>query len=172
MSRAPRGVRCLLLLGGNRGDRQATLRQALRGLARLPGTRVLARSRLYETAPVGPSRRPFLNLAVRARTALSPMGLLAELKRLEAAAGRRPGPRWGARPLDIDILSYGSLRSRSPFLAVPHPRISERSFVLAPLSDLAPSWRPTGGPTVRALLRRLNPDDRTVRIFDGDAHGR
>lgn len=166
-----RGVEALLLLGGNLGDRERALRDALRGISGLPRTRLLGTSRLYETAPVGPSRRPYLNLAARIRTALSPMGLLCELKRLESLAGRRPGPRWGARPLDIDILAFGALKRRTRFLCLPHPRVSERSFVLAPLSELVPRWRPTGGPTVLELLRRLNPDARTVRIFVGDRDG-
>src|SRR3989338_6759947 len=114
-------VECLLLLGGNRGDRFKHLKQALAALNRLPGTRVLKRSRIYETAPVGPSRRPFLNLAARIKTALSPMGLLVECKRLEALAGRRPGLRWGPRPLGIDIFSYRRLRGQCRWARISHP---------------------------------------------------
>lgn len=147
------------------GDREKHLRKALAGLGRLRGTLVLSRSRIYETAPVGPSRRPYLNMAARLRTALSPMGLLVELKRLEAGAGRRPGLRWGARPLDIDILDYGGLRLRTAWLTLPHPRVVERAFALAPLADVAPGWSPDGRRSVVELLGRLKPDPGTVKLF-------
>ncbi|MBI3551498.1 MAG: 2-amino-4-hydroxy-6-hydroxymethyldihydropteridine diphosphokinase [Elusimicrobia bacterium] len=156
---------CVLLLGANLGDRRKNLREALAGLARLPGSRLGTRSKVYETAPVGPSHRPYLNLAVEFRTSLTPMGLLVELKRLEALAGRRPGRRWGARALDIDILRYGVLRLKSPWLSLPHPRILERAFVLAPLCELCPAWKPDGRTTVAARRRRLNPGPGTVKIY-------
>jgi 2-amino-4-hydroxy-6-hydroxymethyldihydropteridine diphosphokinase len=156
---------CLLLLGGNEGPRERRLRDALKGLASLPGSRVLARSRVYETAPVGPSSRPYLNMTVRVKTGLSPLGLLIELKRLESAAGRKPGGRWTSRPLDIDILSYGSRRVKNAWLTVPHPRVLERAFVLAPLSELAPDWKPDGKRSVSAVLRRLKPGPGTVKIY-------
>jgi len=158
-------VDCLLLLGGNVGGRRKHLQNALAGLSHLPGSKVLARSRIYETAPVGPSLRPYLNMAAKLRTRLTPMGLLAECKRLEALAGRRPGLRWGPRPLDIDILSYGRARIKTPWLVVPHPRISERAFVLAPLAELAPHWKPSQKGMVASLLKRLNPGPGTVNIF-------
>lgn len=158
-------VECLLLLGGNVGDRRKRLFEALAGLNRLPGSKALARSRIYETAPVGPSLRPYLNMAARVLTRLSPLGLLAECKRLEARAGRRPGVRWGPRPLDIDILRYGRSRIKTRWLVVPHPRIAERAFVLAPLAELAPDWKPAGTDTVQELLKRLNPGPGTVKIY-------
>ena len=155
---------CLLLLGANLGRREENLDRALSRLAGLPGGKVLARSRVFDTAPVGPSRRPFLTLAVRYRTALSPMGLLVELKRLEALAGRRPGRRWGPRPLDVDILDYAGRRLKSPWLSVPHPRAAGRAFVLAPVCDIAPRWKPDRRRTAAALLRRLAPSPREVSL--------
>jgi 2-amino-4-hydroxy-6-hydroxymethyldihydropteridine diphosphokinase len=150
-------VKAALLLGSNQGDRAAHLRAAVAGLGRLPGTRVLARSRVYETAPVGPSKRPFLNQALTLQTALSPLGLLIEAKRLEAAAGRKPGP-WGApRPLDVDILLIEGARVSSRVLKVPHPELRKRAFALAPLAELFPTWT--------AALRRLNPPPGTVKIY-------
>lgn len=151
------------------GDRRRRLLRALKALSRLPRSRLTSRSRIYETAPVGPSRRPFLNMAVKIATGLSPMGLLAELKRLEALSGRGPGPRWGPRPLDLDILDYGGLSRRTPWLSLPHPRVSQRAFVLAPLSEIAAEWKPGGSKTVGALLKRLNPGPGTVKIY---RHGR
>lgn len=95
-------------------------------------------SGVYGSAPVGPGRqRRYLNAVVALRTSLKPLTLLVELKRLEAAAGRRPGPRWGPRPLDLDILAYGRLRMRSPLLTLPHPLAARRPFVTAPVADLA-----------------------------------
>ncbi|MCX5795594.1 MAG: 2-amino-4-hydroxy-6-hydroxymethyldihydropteridine diphosphokinase [Elusimicrobia bacterium] len=156
---------CLLLLGANLGRRREYLRRALLRLGGLRGGKVLARSRLYDTAPLGPSRRRFLNLAVRYRTALSPMGLLVELKRLEALAGRRPGPRWSARPLDIDILDYAGRRLKCRWLSVPHPGAARRAFALAPVCDIAPDWRPAGRATAARLLRRLRPSAVEVRVL-------
>ncbi len=161
---ASRRVSCLLLLGGNLGDRKKRLRDALRGLSRLPGTRLLKVSRLYETAPVGPSRRRYLNCAAAIETTLSPMGLLVECKRLEAEAGRKPGRRWAARPLDVDLVRYGRLKVETPWLTLPHPRMRERAFAAAPLADLAPDFRP--------ILRRLNPDEQTVKIVADGIQGR
>lgn len=162
---AARRVDCLLLLGSNVGRRRAHIETALSALCRLPGGRILKRSRLYETAPVGASRRPYLNMAVAYSTALSPTGLLIECKRLEARSGRKPGPRWGPRPLDIDILKYGRLRIKTPWLTLPHPLVMDRPFALAPLLDVAPSWKPNGRTTVARRLAALNPSPAIVRIF-------
>lgn len=157
--------RALLLLGANLGDRAAALRRAVAGLDALEGCRVLKASRLYETAPVGPSDEPYLNQAVALSTERSPMGLLIEAKRLEALAGRRPGVRWGARPLDVDLIAVGRERVRTPWLTVPHPATAGRAFALAPLSDVAPSFRPGGRRTVRALLAAMKRDPRIVKLW-------
>ncbi|MDE1976306.1 MAG: 2-amino-4-hydroxy-6-hydroxymethyldihydropteridine diphosphokinase [Elusimicrobia bacterium] len=155
---------CLLLLGSNQGRREEHLRRALKGLAALPGARLLARSRVYETSPVGPPQRPFLNMAVRMSVALSPMGLLIEAKRLEALEGRRPGPRWGPRPLDVDLVDMAGARPRSQWLRLPHPLAAQRIFALAPLADVAPRWR-LGGRTVAALAGRLKRGGGSVKIL-------
>jgi 7,8-dihydro-6-hydroxymethylpterin-pyrophosphokinase len=92
-------------------------------------------------------------------TSLPPEAVLALAKALERAAGRRPGPRFGPRPLDIDILVWGDRLSGAPELTLPHPRLRERRFVLAPLAEIAPDLRvPPDGATVRELLERLGPD--------------
>ncbi|MFA6003470.1 MAG: 2-amino-4-hydroxy-6-hydroxymethyldihydropteridine diphosphokinase [Elusimicrobiota bacterium] len=155
-------ARCLLALGSNQGRRRRQLRQALLRLRRLPGGKVLARSELYDTAPLGPRQPRYLNMAVRYRTALPPLGLLVELKRIEAGAGRRPGRRWGPRPLDIDILDYAGRKLRSPWLTLPHPRAGERAFVLAPVCDVEPSWRPQGRATAARLLERMRPEPKAL----------
>lgn len=146
---------CLIGLGSNLGDRAGHLRFALKALAALPRTRLLRRSSFRRTAPVGPPQPEYLNAAAWLRTTLSPMGLLLELKRLEALRGRRPGLRWGPRPLDCDLLFYGRSRIRTPFLRVPHPRALGRRFVLEPLAELRPLWVPPAEPrrTLSAWLR-------------------
>ncbi len=122
-------------------------------------------SRIYETAPVGPSDKPYLNQAVEILTDRTAIGLLIEAKRLEAAAGRRPGIRWGARALDVDILALGNERVRTPWLNVPHPATAGRAFALAPLADIAPAFKPDGRRTVRSLLAAMKPDARIVKLW-------
>ncbi|MBI5623195.1 MAG: 2-amino-4-hydroxy-6-hydroxymethyldihydropteridine diphosphokinase [Elusimicrobia bacterium] len=126
-----------LALGSNLGDRRKALRTAAAELGRLPGLSVLASSRYHETAPVPSScGGPFLNAALRCVSDLPAMGLLIELKRVEARLGRRPGPRRCPLPIDIDIVSYGG-RFRGRWLTLPHPRAAKRPFVLAPLAEVA-----------------------------------
>lgn len=133
---------CYLSLGSNRGDRRRNIRKALRQISRLPKTRLRKVSSIYETAHEGPLPRDrkavprYLNCCAIIETGLSPMGLLIELKRVEAELGRRPAPRWSPRVIDIDILRYGRRRVRTRFLTVPHPRLRRRRFALAPLAEL------------------------------------
>jgi 2-amino-4-hydroxy-6-hydroxymethyldihydropteridine diphosphokinase len=157
-------VPALLLLGANLGRRAETLARAVASLRRLPGMRVTKVSRLFETAPVGPSEEPYLNQAVRIETTRTPMGLLIEAKILEAAAGRRPGKRWGARVLDADLVAYGDARIRTPWLTVPHRLAHARPFALAPLADVAPEWR-LRGKSVAARLAAMNPPASVVRPY-------
>jgi 2-amino-4-hydroxy-6-hydroxymethyldihydropteridine diphosphokinase len=158
-------VKALLLLGANMGDRAGNLRRAVAALRKASGVRILKASRIYETAPIGPSERPYLNQAVAIETTRSPMGLLIEGKIIEAAAGRRPGVRWGPRALDVDLIAYGDARVNTPWLAVPHPRAAERAFVLAPLADVAGAWKPDGRRTARRILAALDPEPGIVRLW-------
>lgn len=149
MSEAP-PRRAFLGLGSNLGDRAAHLQFGVDGLAARAG-RVAAISPVYETEPVGGPEQPdYLNAVVAVDTSLSPRELLGVAKALEAEAGREPpdpGNRWGPRPLDIDVLMVGDERVDEPDLVVPHPRIHQRAFVLAPLADVAPELvvAPTAG---------------------------
>ena len=145
-------------LGSNLGDRQGHLGRALAALASAPAIRVLAVSRFIETEPVGgpPGQGMYLNAAARIETDLEPTALLVELKSIERRLGRREGPRWGERPIDLDILLYDDLVLETPDLVIPHPRLAERRFVLEPLSEIAPDARdPRTGLSVRDLLARL-----------------
>lgn len=128
-------------LGANLGDPAAQLRAALVAIAALPGTRVLAVSRLYRSAPMGPAGQPdYCNAACRIETALTPRALLDALIGIERAAGRvRGGERWGARQLDLDILHVEGVALDEPGLHLPHPGIAQRNFVLVPLAEVAPA---------------------------------
>jgi 2-amino-4-hydroxy-6-hydroxymethyldihydropteridine diphosphokinase len=131
-------MRAFLGLGSNLGDRDALLRRAV---ASLPD--VVAVSPLYETDPVGgPEQGAFLNLVVELDTERSPRELLELCQQLEADAQRVRLERWGPRTLDADVLLVGDLAVDEPDLVVPHPRMWERRFVLAPLADLAPELVP------------------------------
>jgi 2-amino-4-hydroxy-6-hydroxymethyldihydropteridine diphosphokinase len=130
--------RAYLGLGSNEGDRLAFLQAALDGLGATPGVDVVAVSSVYESEPVGgPPQDEYLNAVVGIDTTLSPRELLQVAKGLEAEAGRDPaGERWGPRPLDVDILMVGHELVNEPDLVVPHERLFERHFVLAPLAEL------------------------------------
>jgi len=133
--------RAFLSLGSNLGDRRENLRQAVAGLPD-----VVAVSAVYETEPVGgPSGQPpYLNVVVELRTTRGPRALLGLGQDLEAAAGRVRAERWGPRTLDVDVLLVGDQQVDEPDLVVPHPRMNERRFVLAPLADIAPDVVPAG----------------------------
>ncbi len=127
-------MRAFLSLGSNLGDRLANLRGAIEALPD-----VVRASQIYETDPVGgPEQGPYLNLVVELDTQLSPQDLLTLAQGCEEAAGRVRSERWGPRTLDVDILLVGDLVVEQDDLQVPHPRMWQRRFVLAPLRDLAP----------------------------------
>lgn len=128
------GRRVFMSLGSNMGDRRTHLRQ---GVEMLPG--VVAVSPLYETDPVGgPSQEAFLNVAVELRTDLEPTRLLGLCHRIESAAERVREQRWGPRTLDVDIIWMEGIELDTDRLTIPHPRWTQRRFVLAPMRDLAP----------------------------------
>ena len=141
-----------LALGSNLGDRESNLRAAIRNLTEA-GIAVLRESPIYETEPVGFADQGwFLNMAVEAETALFPMQLLTRTSRIERSLGRVRTVPNGPRTIDIDILLYGSAVVRTPRVEIPHPRMHERRFVLAPLADLAPALR---HPVLRQTIRKL-----------------
>ena len=176
-------LRAYVGLGANLGDREGTLAAAIAALDELPGVSVAGVSRLYATRPIGPSeQRDYRNavaaLDVRPRATVveTATGLLHDLKDLETRFGRRPRERWSPRELDLDLLVLGRhrLALTDPDLTIPHPRIKDRLFVLAPLRDLGPRLRPPGWPetVARAYRRRLaieGPD--AVRPVGAWDHG-
>jgi len=148
-------TRAFLGLGSNLGDRRALLRSAVEAL----GDEVRAVSAVYETDPVGgPEQGRFLNLVVELDTERTPLDLLARCHELEAAAERVRIERWGPRTLDVDVLWIDGVTLDTPELHVPHPRMFERRFVLAPLADLAPDLLPDGWEDdVTGSVDRLGP---------------
>jgi 2-amino-4-hydroxy-6-hydroxymethyldihydropteridine diphosphokinase len=126
-------------LGSNIGDRLSYLQLAVDALAQVPRVRVTAVSQVYETAPVGgPPQDAFLNAVVAITTTLTEEELLHRCQQIEQLAARERGERWGPRTLDVDILLVDDTTFDSPDLTIPHPRMWERGFVLAPLRDVAP----------------------------------
>lgn len=152
-------------LGSNVGDRLAALRSAVALLAE-HGT-IERVSSVYETAPVGVvDQPPFLNACVALATALSARELLARTRAVEHALGRVERRRWGPREIDVDILLCGDLVVAEPDLAVPHPRMTDRAFVLVPLAEIAAgAVVPGTDASVATLLERVPraPDD-VVRV--------
>ncbi len=146
-----------IALGGNLGDRAAYLRAALDWLRAT--VLVTAVSPVYETDPVGyADQGAFLNAVVAGTTTSPPRALLRTLQAIERTSGRVRSFPNAPRTLDLDLLSYGTLVLDTPDLTVPHPRLHERAFVLAPLADIAPELVLPGlGGTVAALLADLGP---------------
>jgi 2-amino-4-hydroxy-6-hydroxymethyldihydropteridine diphosphokinase len=146
-------------LGSNLGDRRRNLEAALDALRAHPQIAVSAVSSFLETDPVGgpPGQGRFLNAAAKIETDLAPEALLEELKRVERSLGRKPGPRWGPRQIDLDILLCGDTILETGTLVIPHPRMRERRFVLEPLAEIAPDARdPVTSLSVRDLLEKVS----------------
>jgi 2-amino-4-hydroxy-6-hydroxymethyldihydropteridine diphosphokinase len=140
-------------LGSNLDDPRRQLAAAFEELDRLPGTRLVSRSSLYLSAPLGVAAQPdFVNAVARLDTALGPEELLEALQAIERAHGReRPFPG-SPRTLDLDLLLHGDARLATPRLALPHPRMHERAFVLAPLVEIDPDAEVPGRGPARELL--------------------
>jgi 2-amino-4-hydroxy-6-hydroxymethyldihydropteridine diphosphokinase len=141
-------------LGSNEGDRASYLRAAGEALAALPGTAVVAASRVYETAPQDlADQGVFLNQVLCLDTRLEPRDLLAQCQRIEREHGRVRETRFGPRTLDIDILLFQDAESEDPELTLPHPRMMKRAFVLVPLTELWDYARGMPGIDVAGLAR-------------------
>jgi len=133
--------RVFVALGSNVGDRTAHLAHARERLAALPGTQLVAASRVEETAPLGPvAQGPYLNQMVELETALTPRALLAACRAIELERGRERRERWGPRTLDLDIVRFGTRVVDEPDLTIPHPELPRRDFWLREIAELeAPS---------------------------------
>lgn len=153
-------MRAYVGVGSNLGDRWARLALAARLLRATPRVALVRASRVWDAAPLGPPQPRYLNAVLELETELPPRQLLDALRRVERAAGRVRRLRWGPRTLDLDLLLYADQSLRVPGLTVPHPAITSRRFVLAPLAELCPDTVVPGtGATVAELLDAAPPLD-------------
>lgn len=156
--------------GSNLGDSAAILAAASKQLAHQPGLELQAQSPLYRTKAVGPPQPDYLNCCLLLATRLDPQAVLALLLGIEAQFGRVRRERWGPRLLDLDLLLFDDLILQQPNLIVPHPRMTERAFVLVPLSDIAPSWiEPISRKSIAQLVEQV--DRSGVTRLDPERNG-
>jgi 2-amino-4-hydroxy-6-hydroxymethyldihydropteridine diphosphokinase len=156
-------------IGSNVGDRGEFCRRAVAALDDSPGVKVDAVSSLYETSPIGgPPQRSFVNLVARVETELNPRGLLQVCKRIEQTLGREPSDiRWGPRVIDLDVLTFGDEKLGEPDLEIPHPRMTQRRFVLVPLLEIDPDASDPWGMRYADLVGEAGGDVRLLEPFAG-----
>ena len=153
-------------VGSNLGERERNLRQAIEQLAASPKIEVLRIAPVYSTKPLGVEGQPdYLNTVVELRTSLDAYELLGQLLSIEKRLGRLRGERWAARTIDLDLLLYGSLSiNQPPHLVVPHPRLTERAFVIVPLAEINPELLLPGGMRAKELAAKLKKEQE-VELF-------
>lgn len=152
--------RAILALGGNLGDRKATIKAAIKDIKALEGVEVISKSPLYESFAAtedGPDETAprYLNGVIEVETTLKPGDLLTAVRKIETAHGRVRLERWGSRTLDIDIITYGTLIKDGKRLTIPHPRAYQRAFVVVPWAAMDPNARLLGHGSVAALAEEL-----------------
>jgi 2-amino-4-hydroxy-6-hydroxymethyldihydropteridine diphosphokinase len=159
---------CLLGLGSNVGEREATLTAALGEIDALPDVRLVRRSQWHSSRPLGgpPAQPDFLNAAALIESTIPPLALLDELQEIESRHGRTRTERWAPRTLDIDLLLYGNEVAETELLTLPHPRMSFRRFVLQPAAEVAPRMlHPVIGWPIERLLLHLDEASDQVAIL-------
>jgi 2-amino-4-hydroxy-6-hydroxymethyldihydropteridine diphosphokinase len=152
-------VRAFVGVGGNVGEVEITLVEAMWALDSMPQTSIRSQSRLYRTPPWGNTEQPpFLNAVVELQTRLTARVLLDLLLEIEIRFGRdrAEGEKWGPRELDLDLLIYGEDQIDEPGMHVPHPRLHERAFVLVPLNEIAPTLEINGVGRVSDLVKAVD----------------
>ena len=160
-------VKCAIALGSNLGHSLDILERSLLVLQQTPGINLIATSNWYQTKPVG-GRQPqadYLNGCALLEVKQTPQELLLILQATELQFGRVRTEKWSARTLDLDLLLYQDLILNSPELIVPHPRMTERAFVLVPLAEIIPQWlEPVSGATISHLAQQI--DASQVRLWE------
>jgi 2-amino-4-hydroxy-6-hydroxymethyldihydropteridine diphosphokinase len=153
-------------VGSNLGNKKDNFLEALDRLAKLPDTKILKESSLYESEPLGDSKDWYVNGAIEIETKFKPDMLLKKFKNIERAMGRKKvKKRWGARIIDLDILLYDALVVKKKNLQIPHPEMPNRKFVLIPLIEIAPQViHPELGVTISELLVKVK-DDKKIHLF-------
>ncbi len=153
-------------VGSNAGKKKENFLEALSRLAKLPDTKIVKESSLYESEPLGDSKEWYVNGAIEIETKFKPDMLLKKFKNIERAMGRKKGKkRWGARIIDLDILLYDALVLKKKDIRIPHPEMHKRKFVLIPLSEIAPQViHPELGVTISELLVSVK-DDKKIHLY-------
>lgn len=152
--------RSAIALGSNMGDPQEILEASLETLAQTPGIILEAKSSWYTTKAIGPPQPDYLNGCAILKVQLFPQALLETLLTIEQKFGRVRQERWGPRTLDLDLLLYDDIIVDQPNLQIPHPRMSERAFVLVPLAEIAPDWiEPVSQRVIQDLLQDVDTSD-------------
>lgn len=152
-----KSTKCAIALGSNLGDSLATLKSAIATLNNTQQITVKSHSSWYKTAPVGPPQPDYINACAILEVSLEPKQLLAALLEIEIKFNRIRREKWGPRTLDLDLLLYDDLILETPTLTLPHPRMTERAFVLVPLAEIAPDWvHPVTKSAIAQLLQTVN----------------
>jgi len=150
-------VKTAIALGSNLGDSLSILENALLELAQTPGIILVSQSRWYQTKAIGPTQPDYLNGCAILQVELTPEELLNTLLEIETKFGRVRLEKWGPRTLDLDLLLYGDIILDTPNLQIPHPRMTERAFVLVPLAEIAPDWiDPVSQKAIASLQQEVN----------------
>jgi 2-amino-4-hydroxy-6-hydroxymethyldihydropteridine diphosphokinase len=153
-------ARTAIALGSNIGNCQAILEGALAALSQIPAITIQAQSSWYRTKAVGPTQPDYLNSCATLLVQMSPQDLLENLLAIEQQFGRVRQEHWGPRTLDLDLLLYDDLILDQPNLQIPHPRMTQRAFVLVPLVEIAPNWiDPRSQRTIQDLLLEVDISD-------------
>jgi 2-amino-4-hydroxy-6-hydroxymethyldihydropteridine diphosphokinase len=153
-------------LGSNVGDREAYLKASREAVNKLKKTTLIRSSSIYETEPWGvKNQNPFLNQVIEIETELTPLELFAACQKIEKKLKRRKREKWGPREIDIDLLLYGEFVIDNKKIQIPHPRLSERRFVLVPLSEMAPQLKVQGLDRSVEELLDVCPDRGAVKFY-------